>query len=65
MDATVDGVVSDNWHTIVSRHRICLVQDIINIRCWNRELQLYQLGMADNDAWHTLRTWRKCATDAR
>ena len=22
-DATVDRVVSDNWHAIVSRHRIC------------------------------------------
>ena len=32
-DATVDRVVSDNWHAIVTRHRIHPVQDIINVRC--------------------------------
>ena len=33
VDATVDRVVSDNWHAIVTRHRIHPVQDIINVRC--------------------------------
>ena len=32
-DATVDEVVSDNWHAIVSRHRIRPAQDIVKIRC--------------------------------
>ena len=32
-NATVDRVVSDNWHAIVTRHRIHPVQDIINVRC--------------------------------
>ena len=31
-DAIVDGIVSDNWHAIVSRHQIRTVQDIINIK---------------------------------
>ena len=53
-DATVDRVVSDNWHAIVSRHRIRPVQDIINVRCWNGELQPYQPGVGGNDAWQTL-----------
>ena len=59
-DAAVDRVVSDNWHAIVSRHRIRPVQDIINVRCWNGELQPYQPGVGGNDAWQTLRTeWRR------
>ena len=41
-DAVVNGVVSDNWHVIVFRHRIHLVQNISKVRCWNKELQLYQ-----------------------
>ena len=59
-DAAVDRVVSDNWQAIVSRHRIRPVQDIINIRCWDGELQPYQPGVGGNNAWQTLRTaWRR------
>ena len=59
-NATVYRVVSDNWHAILSRHRILPAQDTINIKCWNGELQPYQLGVSRNDAWQTLRTaWRQ------
>ena len=55
-DATVDRVVSDNRHAIVSRHRIRPAQDIINVRCWNGELQQYQPEVGSNDVWQTLMT---------
>ena len=59
-DVTVDRVVSDNWHAIVTRHRICPAQDIINVRCWNGELQPCQPGVGGGSVWQTLMTaWRQ------
>ena len=55
-NAEVDDVVADTWHAIVFRHRIRPIQDLINIRCWNGELQQYGPGGADNGVWQGLQT---------